>query len=155
MLYFHRDNGSASNLCRPCSMRLSDRGPEPFVFNIEQAAEQNRTFRTALWTGRCLQLTLMSIPEGGDIGAEIHRDTDQVFLIKAGQGIVRIGSCREKMNSQRRVGEGDAVFVPAGTWHNLINTGNCPLKLCSVYAPPNHPRGTVHCRKKDAERAEK
>lgn len=155
MLCFHRDNGSASNLCRPCSMRFNDRGPEPFAINIEQAADQNRAFRVALWTGRCLQLTLMCIPEDGEIGCEVHRDTDQFIRVESGQGTIRMGSGRERMNLQRRIGEGDAVFVPAGTWHNIINSGNCPLKLTSIYAPPNHPRGIVHMTKKDAERAEK
>lgn len=138
---------------RDGNCRVTDHGPEPFVVNIEQAACRNRNFRTALWTGHHLQLTLMCIPVGGEIGLEIHPDTDQFLRVEGGSGIVRMGFRKEQLQFQRRIGAGDAVFVPAGTWHNLINTGRCPLKLYSIYAPPKHPRGTVHRTKAIADAA--
>ena len=138
--------------CGPCS-RDTDFGPEPFVVNIEQATLRNRNFRTALWTGCYLQLTLMSIPAGSEIGLELHPDTDQFLRIESGSGVVRMGACKDRPDFQKYVGAGDAVFIPAGTWHNLINTGRCPLKLYSVYAPPHHPHGTVHKTKAIADAA--
>lgn len=135
-------------------MALTDYGPEPFVINIDQATKQNNTFRTALWTGNHLQLTLMSILPREDIGLEIHPNVDQFLRIEKGQGLVKMGKRKDNLDFQRVVGDGYAIFVPAGTWHNVINTGNIPLKLYSIYAPPQHPRGTVHRTKADAIAAE-
>ena len=132
-------------------MNLIDDGPNPFVINIGQATKQNSTFRTVLWTGNHLQLTLMSINPGEDIGPEMHPNVDQFLRIEQGQGLVRMGQSEANMDFQRRVGDGWAALVPAGTWHNVINTGNIPLKLYSIYAPPQHPSGTVHRTKTDAE----
>lgn len=95
----------------------------------------------------------MSIPSGGEIGLERHGDTDQFLRLEAGSGIVKMGSCKEKMNFHSRIKAGDAVFVPAGTWHNIINIGGCPLKIYSVYAPPKHPHSTVHKTKAIADAA--
>lgn len=125
-----------------------DYGPEPFAVNISQATRRNNNFRRALWTGEHLQLTLMSIPVGGVIGLENHSDTDQFLRIEAGFGVLKMGECREEMDFVRQIGAGDGIFVPAGAWHNIINTGRCPLKLYSIYAPPHHPHGTVQ-RSKD------
>jgi mannose-6-phosphate isomerase-like protein (cupin superfamily) len=129
---------------------LKDYGPEPFVIDIEEAAKQNNNFRTALWTGKHLQLTLMSINVGEDIGLEVHPNLDQFIRIEEGQGLVRMGDSKDRLDFQRRVYEGYVFIIPAGKWHNLINTGNRPLKLYSIYAPPQHPAGTVHKTKKDA-----
>jgi len=133
---------------------LKDYGPGPLVLNIEKATKQNDTFRTALWTGNHLQLTLMSINMREDIGVEIHPNVDQFLRIEQGQGLVKMGYQRDNLYMQAGVSDGDAIFVPAGTWHNVINTGNIPLKLYSIYAPPNHPHGTVHRTKADAMAAE-
>lgn len=135
-------------------MVFPDYGPEPFVINIDQATKQNNTFRTALWTGDYLQLTLMSINVGEDIGLENHPNLDQFLRIEQGHGIVKMGQSRDNLDFQRRIGDGYAIIIPAGTWHNLINLGNVPLKLYSIYAPPQHPRGTVHRTKADAMAAE-
>lgn len=129
---------------------LKDYGAEPFVVNINQAAKQNNTFRTALWTGNHLQVTLMSLNVGEDIGLEMHPDVDQFLRIEQGQGIVQMGKSRDNLNFERNVYDDSAIMLPAGTWHNLTNTGNVPLKLYSIYAPPNHPFGTVHVTKADA-----
>ncbi|MCH5586184.1 cupin domain-containing protein [Shimazuella sp. AN120528] len=133
---------------------LKDYGSKPFVVNINKAAKQNRTFRTALWTGKHLQVTLMSIKVGEDIGLEVHPNVDQFLRIEQGHGVVRMGDTKNNLYFKKRVADDDAIMVPAGTWHNVINTGNKPLKLYSIYAPPNHPFGTVHKTKADAMREE-
>lgn len=135
-------------------IKLKDYGPEPFVVNIEKATKQNNTFRTALWTGTHLQLTLMSINVGEDIGLEIHPDLDQFVRIEEGQGLVKMGDKKDKLDFQKKVYDDFAFIIPAGKWHNLINTGYKPIKLYSIYAPPKHPYGTVHATKAIAEAAE-
>ncbi|MDU6876704.1 cupin domain-containing protein [Clostridium tepidum] len=133
------------------SYSIKDQGPNPFSINIEEATEQNNNYRTTLWTGKNLQVTLMSIDVNDDIGLEIHPDVDQFLRIEEGTGIVRMGYEKDNLNYEKRVGDDFAIMVPAGTWHNLINTGNRPLKLYSIYAPPHHPHGTVHETKAIAE----
>jgi mannose-6-phosphate isomerase-like protein (cupin superfamily) len=135
-------------------IELKDYGPEPLVVNIEEVTKQNTAFRTALWTGSHFQLTLMSINVGEDIGLEIHPDTDQFIRIEEGQGLVMMGDSKDMLDFQQRVYDDFAFIIPAGKWHNLINTGNKPLKLYSIYAPPQHPFGTVHATKAIAEAAE-
>lgn len=131
-------------------IELKDYGPEPYVVNIDQATKQNDTYRTALWTGEHLQLTLMSIDVGEDIGLEMHPNVDQFIRIEDGQGVVLMGDNDKEPNFEEEVYDDFAFIIPAGKWHNLINTGNQPLKLYSIYAPPNHPRDTVHETKEDA-----
>ncbi|MEA4920878.1 MAG: cupin domain-containing protein [Clostridiaceae bacterium] len=137
------------------NMVISDYGPNPLVINIDKATKQNNTYRTALWTGQHLQVTLMSINVGDDIGLEIHPSLDQFIRIEQGQGLAKMGKSKDNLEFQRRVADGYAVIIPAGTWHNVINTGNIPLKLYSIYAPPQHPKGTVQKTKADAIAAEK
>ena len=132
----------------------TDYGPEPFVVNIHEAAKRNDNFRIALWTGEHLQLTLMSINVGEDIGLECHPDLDQFIRIEEGQGIVLMGENRNRLDFKANISDDYAFIIPAGTWHNLINTGCNPLKLYSIYAPPQHPWGTIHETKADAEKAE-
>lgn len=134
-----------------CNPLVTDHGPEPFVAHIMGAARQNQNFRTAFWTGSHLQMTLMHIPVCGEIGLEVHPDTDQLIRVESGRALVSVGACRESVDFQCRLSTGEGIFVPAGTWHNVRNTGDCPLKLSSVYAPPHHPRGTVHRTKEDAQ----
>lgn len=131
-----------------------DFGPKPFVVDIKKATQHNNTFRTVLWTGEHLQLTLMSIPVGEDIGLEIHPKVDQFLRIEEGCGMVLMGDNKDRLYFRQLAYDDDAVFVPAGTWHNIINTGNIPLKLYSIYAPPNHPHGAVHQTKAIAEAEE-
>jgi mannose-6-phosphate isomerase-like protein (cupin superfamily) len=126
-----------------CDAGKIDYGPEPYVLDIEQTAADNRNFREAVWTGMYLQMTLMSIPCCGEIGIEKHPDTDQLIRVEQGSAVVKMGKCKDSLDIRKSMCHGDAVFVPAGTWHNVINTGRTPLKVSSVYAPPNHPRGTV------------
>lgn len=135
-------------------LNINDFGPEPFIVNINNAARKNMTYRTALWTGQYLQLTVMSIPVGESIGLEIHPETDQYIRIESGIGFAQMGNSKNNLNYQNQVCENDAVFVPAGTWHNITNIGNRPMQVSTVYAPPHHPHGTVHKTKEDAEREE-
>ena len=128
-----------------------DHGPEPFVTDIERETIQNNNFIVALWTGEKLQITLMSLLPRGDIGLEIHPETDQFLRIEEGYGIVEMGDDRDNLDFQRRVADGDIVVIPAGKWHNLTNIGQGPLKLYSVYAPPEHPAGTVYRSRAEEE----
>lgn len=129
----------------------TDFGPFPFTIDINKATVNNDNYRTALWTGRYLQVTVMSININDDIGLEIHPDTDQFLRIEEGQGVVQMGDSKDNLFFQDNVYDDYAVFVPAGTWHNIINTGKKPLKIYTIYAPPHHPFGTVHVTKADAE----
>ncbi|WP_077624293.1 cupin domain-containing protein [Sediminibacillus massiliensis] len=133
---------------------LQDYGPAPYVVDINKVTKQNNNYRTAIWTGKHLQVTLMSLQPGEDIGLEIHPDVDQFLRVEQGQGIVQMGKRRDNLDFQRHVVDDFAIMIPAGTWHNLTNTGNIPLKLYSIYAPPEHPRGTVHVTKMEAMEAE-
>ncbi len=135
-------------------IELKDYGPKPFVINIEEATKRNNNFRTALWTGNHLQLTLMSINVLEDIGLEIHPNLDQFIRIEEGQGLVKMGDKKDMLNFQQQVYDDYALIIPAGKWHNIINTGNKPLKLYSIYAPVQHPYGTIHKTKAEAEAAE-
>ena len=131
-----------------------DYGPNPFVVNINEITKQNNTYRTALWTGNHFQVTLMSLKVGEDIGLEIHPNVDQFLRIEQGQGMVQMGKRKDNLNFVRKVYDDSAIMIPAGTWHNVTNTGNIPLKLYSIYAPPNHPFGTVHVTKEASIAAE-
>ncbi len=135
-------------------VRQTDNGLNPYVTNIEQVAMQNQNFRTAIWTGCHLQMTIMCIPPCGEIGLEVHTDTDQFIRVEHGKAIVKMGRCKNQLDFQQNMCKGDAAFIPAGTWHNVVNIGRNPLKVSSIYAPPNHPRGTVHRTKEDAQREE-
>ncbi|WP_052345765.1 cupin domain-containing protein [Paucisalibacillus sp. EB02] len=131
-------------------VQWKDYGPNPFVVDIEAASEQNKNYRRTLWTGEHLQVTVMSIPVGGDIGLEIHPDTDQFIRIEEGRGIVQMGRSQNNLSFERKIREDSAIMVPAGTWHNVTNTGSEPLKLYTIYAPPHHPHGTVQRTKAEA-----
>ena len=130
---------------------VRDFGPKPLVFNIDHATKMKHNFRTTLWTGAHMQLTLMSIPVCGEIGVEMHPDVDQFIRIEHGLAKVFMGNERNTLCEEAIVNGNYAIIIPAGTWHNIVNVGNCPLKLYSLYAPPNHPFGTVHKTKADAE----
>ena len=130
---------------------IKDYGAEPFVINIEEATRRNNNFRTALWTGQHLQITLMNIKVGESIGLESHSNLDQFIRIEQGIGLVQMGDNKNNLNYERTVYDNYAIVIPAGKWHNLTNIGDVPIKLYSIYAPPNHPKGTVHKTKEDAE----
>lgn len=160
---YYRNRCSCNNCCnssmnntrfsKQC-INLKDYGPNPFVINIDKATKQNNTFRTALWTGENLQVTLMSIKAGQDIGLEVHPTVDQFIRIEQGQGYVVIGDSKYKLDFKEKICDNCAIMVPAGKWHNIVNTGNQPLKLYTIYAPPEHPHGTVHETKEIAQASE-
>nr|WP_228105044.1 cupin domain-containing protein [Terrisporobacter mayombei] len=135
-------------------IQLKDYGPNPIVINIEDATKQNNTFRTALWTGNNLQVTLMSIDIGDEIGLEVHTMGDQFIRIEDGDALVQMGDSQDNLSFQKKISADYAIMIPVGTWHNVINIGNRPLKLYAIYAPPEHPKGTIHQTKADAEAAE-
>jgi mannose-6-phosphate isomerase-like protein (cupin superfamily) len=115
-----------------------------FVDDIEDLTEQNSDFRRVLYTGRNLQLVLMAIEPGEEIGEEVHPDRDQFFRIEKGKGEAWIDGHKTNI-------EGDfAIVVPAGARHNIKNTGEKPLKLYTLYGPPEHADDTVHVTKADA-----
>jgi mannose-6-phosphate isomerase-like protein (cupin superfamily) len=119
-----------------------------FVADIEGLTEQNADFRRVLYTGKHLQLVLMAIQPGEEIGEEVHTDRDQFFRVEAGEGEVVIDGNRRKVES------GDAIVVPAGARHNVINTGSVPLKLYTIYGPPEHRDGVVRKTKAEAMASE-
>ena len=132
---------------------MQDHGPNPYVVNIEELTLENENFRTAAWTGANMQMTLMTIQPGDDIGLEVHEDHDQFLRIEQGFATVLMGDSEATLDSWDA--EDDyAIFVPAGKWHNVVNTGDQPLKLYSIYAPAEHAHGTIHVTKEEAEAAE-
>ena len=139
----------------PMHPEVRDFGPVPIVFNIEHATEKNTAFRRTLWSGQHLQLTLMSIPVGSEIGAEMHNSLDQFLRVEDGRARVYTGASPNALSKETDVADDAAIISPAGTWHNVVNIGTTPLKLYSLYAPPAHPYGTVHLTKEDAENAER
>jgi len=119
-----------------------------FVEDIEELTEDNKDFRRVLYTGKHLQLVLMALRPGEEIGEEVHEDHDQFFRVEKGKGEVWIDGERTKIKSD------DAIIVPAGAKHNVINTGDKSLKLYTLYGPPDHKDGVVHKTKADAEASE-
>jgi mannose-6-phosphate isomerase-like protein (cupin superfamily) len=105
-------------------MTVKDIGPEPQSFNLEQETVDNSNYRTVAWSGKYLQLTLMSIPEGGDIGLEMHPATDQFLRLDAGRGRAQMGPTRDNLEFTQEVSDGWCILVPAGTWHNVTNIGD-------------------------------
>jgi len=125
-----------------------------WVGDIEDATLTNETFRTVLFTGAHLQLTVMRLQPGEEIGLEMHDDLDQFIRVEEGQARVTLGPSRDEVAETHDVEDDWAVIIPGGTWHNVINTGDGDLKLYSLYTPPEHPDGTVHETKAEADAAE-
>ena len=132
---------------------IQDTGPNPLVVDIEKVSKENQNYRTTLWTGNHLQITLMSIEPGKDIGLEVHQNVDQFLRIEEGEATVYFGTDQNNLDSQTAE-EDFAIVVPAGYWHNVVNTGEETLKIYSIYSPVQHPHGTVHKTKEEAEASE-
>lgn len=128
---------------------FSDHGPTPYVVDIEEATLSNENYRTTLWTGKNLQLTVMSIPVGGDIGLEVHSHNDQFLRVEQGKGRVQMGLAQSQLTFDVDVEDEWVVFIPADSWHNVTNVGDKPLKLYSIYAPVHHSHSTLHETKAD------
>jgi mannose-6-phosphate isomerase-like protein (cupin superfamily) len=122
--------------------------------DIEQITCANSTFRTVLFTGGNLQLTVMCLPPGEEIGLEMHDHRDQFLRVEEGSAVVTLGPDKSEVTETYDLADNWAVIVPGGTWHNVINTGDRPLRLYSLYAPPEHPDDAVHETKADAAAAE-
>ena len=125
-----------------------------WVGDIEEETLANTTFRTVVFTGEHTQLTVMSLAPGESIGREAHEDIDQFLRVERGSGRVELGRSEDSVDETHEVRDDWAVIVPAGVWHDVVNTGDGELKLYSLYSPPEHPDGTVHETKADAEAAE-
>lgn len=135
-------------------MSLNDNGPQPNAFDIETATRQNEKYRVVAWTGKHLQVTLMSIPSGQSIGLEAHPDTDQFLRVETGRGKAVMGPSKDQLDFEQEVTDGWAVQVPAGTWHDVINTGDAPLRLYTIYAPSHHASGAIQATSADAKHDE-
>ncbi len=125
-----------------------------WVGNIEEATLGNTNFRTALFTGTSMQLTVMRLAPGEEIGVEMHDHRDQFIRVEHGRARVTLGPERDRVAETHDLEDDWVVIIPGGTWHNVVNTGDGDLKLYSLYAPPEHPDGTVHVTKADADAAE-
>ena len=116
-----------------------------YVANIEEKTQSNTNFREVLYTGKYCQLVVMSLLPSEEIGMETHSTVDQFFRIESGEGKVVISGLETLFKA------GDAIIVPAGTEHNIVNTSSVnPMKLYTIYSPPNHPDGKIHITKADA-----
>jgi mannose-6-phosphate isomerase-like protein (cupin superfamily) len=125
-----------------------------WIGDIERATLENAAFRKVLFTGKHTQLTVMRLAPGEDIGREAHPHLDQFIRIERGQARVELGEAEDRIDETHDVEDDWAAIVPAGIWHNVVNTGAGEVKLYSLYSPPEHPPGTEHGTKADAEAAE-
>jgi len=135
-------------------MVIKDMGGSPYAVNIDAVTRANPNYRNILWTGTGLQVSLMSLQPGEDIGLEVHPDNDQFFRIEQGQGVFQAGPTKDNLSYSANVESDWAAMVPKGTWHNITNTGSQQMKLYTIYGPAHHPFGTVHATKQIAEAAE-
>jgi mannose-6-phosphate isomerase-like protein (cupin superfamily) len=119
-----------------------------FIEDIEKLTEENTDFRRVLYTGKNIQLVLMSLKPGEEIGEEVHDDRDQFFRVEQGTGEVMIDDVRTPVKSD------DAIIVPAGAKHNVVNNGSEPLRLYTIYGPPEHKDGTIRATKAEADAKE-
>ncbi len=131
-------------------MAITDPGPQPNAFNIEEATRANENYRTVAWTGTYLQVTLMSIPVGQSIGLEAHPGTDQFLRLESGKGRCVMGPAEDQLDFQQDVEDDWSIQVPAGVWHDVINTGDEPLRLYAIYAPVHHAPGLAQATAQDA-----
>ena len=131
-----------------------DLGAKPSIINIRNETLSNHHFRKVIWTGEYLQVTVMSIPVGGEIGLETHDDLDQFIKIERGCADIYMGDSKQNVKFVGKINSDYAILIPPKTWHNIINACPFPLKVYSVYAPPKHPFGTIHKTKLDADLSE-
>ena len=131
-------------------MTIDDIGPQPQSLDLEKSTRENNNYRSVIWSGRYLQVTLMSIPVGSDIGLEMHPETDQFLRLDAGRGRVQIGIAKDRLTFEKEVSDGWCVMVPAGSWHNVTNIGEEPMQIYAIYAPAHHKPGKIHKTASDA-----
>jgi mannose-6-phosphate isomerase-like protein (cupin superfamily) len=138
---------------------MADNGPvnattAGWVGDIKTLTEENTNFRTVLYTAANLQLTVMRLATGEEVGVEMHDHLDQFIRVESGSARVTLGPSATEVEVAHDIADDWAIIIPGGTWHNVINTGIEELKFYSVYAPAEHPDGAVHVTKADAEAAE-
>jgi mannose-6-phosphate isomerase-like protein (cupin superfamily) len=122
-----------------------------WVGNIEAHTLENTNFRIVLYTGEHSQLTLMSVSPGDEVGWESDSHLDQFLRLEQGKARLDLGRSKEEVDESHEIEDDWALLVPAGIWHNVVNVGDTDLKLYSVYSPPEHPDGTVHATRSDAD----
>ncbi len=125
-----------------------------WIGDVEKLTLDNENFRQVLFTGGHTQLTVMRLLPGEEIGWEAHHHLDQFLRIEEGTGELDLGRSADAVDETHPVEDDWAMIIPAGTWHNVRNVGDGELKLYSLYSPPEHPDGTVHATKADADAAE-
>ena len=145
-------NGGAGRCSQSGGFR--DMGNAPTVTDLEKQALDNENYRLALWTGRGLQITLMTIPIGEKTGIEKHDGTDQIVTVVSGNAEINMGRTERDLKNAIPLCERSTAIIPSGAMHNIKNVGRVPLRLYSIYAPKVHPFGTVDKTKEDAERRE-
>ncbi|PZO94824.1 MAG: cupin domain-containing protein [Streptococcus pyogenes] len=128
-----------------------DHGKEKYIVNIEDYTKENENYRTTIWTGEKLQVTLMTIQPGDDIGLEVHNGIDQFLRVEEGEGLCQMGDAKDNLTFEQKVTDDDVILVPTDTWHNVTNTSDKPLKIYSIYAGPDHVPGTIHKTHEDAK----
>ena len=124
---------------------------EPFALDIEKSTMDNENYREVSWTGEYMQLVFMSLAPGEQIDLELHNNLDQFIRVEQGQAQVLMGEKKDELNVEKNLKNDWAVLIPAGYWHIVKNTGDTPLKLYVLYAPPSHPEGTVNKTYKEAQ----
>lgn len=132
----------------------TDQGRTPYVANLSEILNTNKNFRQAIWTGVNMQVTVMNVPVGGEVGLEIHKNIEQFLRIESGKAKVQMGPTEDNLNFETEATDGYSIHVPMNTFHNVINIGKSPLKIYSIYSPGEHPFGTIHESAKDGEIAE-
>ena len=122
-----------------------------WVDNVERVTLENTNFRTVIFTGEHTQLTVMSVPPGDEVGWESHSHLDQFLRLEQGTARLDLGRTEDSVDESHDIEDDWALIIPAGIWHNVVNVGDNDLKLYSLYSPPEHPDGTVHPTKADAD----
>lgn len=129
---------------------IEDVGPKPSSFDLETATRENEHYRAVAWSGKYLQVTLMSIPVGESIGLEAQELVGLGVRLDAGRGRVMMGPSKDELTFEQDVTDGWCALIPAGTWHDVVNTGDEPMRLYAVYAPVHHAAGKVQPTAADA-----
>ena len=135
---------SALTGCTLGNTSQQDHGGKPWVVNIEELTTSNQNFRRAWWTGKQLQMTVMALQPGEDIGLEVHEKGDQFIRVEEGKARVQMGPSKTNLTYDKTVGDDWAMLIPEGYWHNISNAGKEELKMYVLYAPPEHPAGIIH-----------
>lgn len=130
---------------------LEDEGKKPWIINIEEATINNPHYRMAVWTGKYMQLVLMSVEPGEEIDLELHSGNDQFLRVESGIARVLMGEEKESLSFDKTISDDWIIMIPAGYWHRIINVGEAQLKVYTLYGPPVHDPGTVHETHEDAK----